>query len=1027
MFSRVSIDSAGSVWTCVVRESLAIMRYLCLTFALITAAFSAFASAPSAHTVIGNQAAATYVDATGIQRSVTSNWVQTTVTQVGAFHLSNDNVKVGVAGSVVYISHTLVNQGNGEDSFTIRVNTSASGPQFAAVAVFPDLNGTGVPSSADPLCSTAGVSCATTGFSQSITGRGSFSFLVAYTLRAVALSSPPPRIQAFVTATPTDSSSSHFATYSPNSQTRTDTVTQTNGASFSLTNALQRPAVTGPSPGWPTAISRGEASAPNCPTVWSASLLLENPSCTYTVVTLSYTNMGDAAGALTLRDVIPDGMRYVSGTAIWSNLGGSPLSESAIGDLQGAPANGIHFGWSDTTGQLSATIANVPANASGTLSFVVLIHSSAQAGTSTTSNTTTYFSDSCNPFLSATSGGNCGGADLNSLPSPTLATNTAAFTVIPRIGVVIAREPSIVSDATSPPVKDGLNWVVRPVVSAGGSVRFEHYVTNTGSSADTFNLAVWLEGGLTTFPAGTQWTFTHGDGRSPLADTTHDGIPDTGQILPGQSLKVNVKAQLPAGTETFPAPYAGLIIASSAAAAGEGRAGVIDAIWVEVTAIIGTPVDLTATPVGNVTVSDASGSSVNSSCVSGENCDFGAGPSPLPTVALSGPSQRVLAFPLYIRNNDTQANTFALTAQLPSGWQISFRAGEGQLCDQPPAPDVIQLATGSQAALTACVNPATGSTIGMHLFSLIATSQAPGAQGVVIRDVITYGVRVLPLSVSQMTLSPPTAVIPIVRNTSVLRRVTLRNTGTESCSTSPGGLDASLFLATDAVDAGWTALIYWDRSGTGVLDAQSVLLGPPLAVAPGNLNTAILATNGNPLDLPANGNIDFLIKLTAPASVSNALVDVTLRVADVSSANCPMAHAAYTVHVQSHQVRVHKTQALDAACNADPASLSSLSALPISAAPGQCLIYQVEMTNHGNSALSSVSVNDGVPSFTRYNHAPDGQPLPQCEAHELSGSPLQFSREEIGGVTKAVSCTSAVNSLGPNGYIRMRYSIRVDD
>ena len=1023
MFSRELIDPVGSIWTGFVRVSLALMLHLGLTFALSTAAF---ATAPAAHTVIGNQAAATYVDAAGVQRSVTSNWVQTTVTQVGAFHLSNDNAKVGVAGSVVYMSHTLVNQGNGEDSFTIRINPSLQGPQFSAVAVFPDANGTGVPSSADPLCSTSAVACDATGFSQSVTGGGSFSFLVAYTLRAVALSTPPQSMQAVVTVTPTDSTTSHFASYSPNLQTRTDTVTQTNGASFSLTKALQRPAVTGPASAWPIAISRGEASVPNCPTVWSASLLHDNPTCTYTVFTLSYTNMGDAAGALTLRDVIPDGMRYVSGTAIWSNRGGVPLSESAIGDLQGAPANGIHFGWSDATGEISATIANVPANASGTLSFVVLVHSSAQAGTSTTSNTSTYFSNSCDPYQTAITNGNCGGADLTSLSPPTLATNTAPFTVIPRIGVVVAREPSVIRDATSPPDKEGINWVVRPVVSAGGAVSFEHYVTNTGSAADTFNLAVWLQGGLTTFPPGTQWTFTHGDGRSPLADTTHDGIPDTGQILAGQSLKVNVTAQLPAGTQTFPAPYAALIIADSIAAAGEGRTGVNDAIWVEVTAVVGTPVDLTATPAGNVTVSDATGASVSSPCVSGENCDFGAGPSPLPTVTLSGPSQRPLAFPLYIQNNDTQANTFVFTAQLPSGWQISWRAGEAQLCDQQAASDVIQLATGSQAAFTACVTPATGSTVGMHLFSLMATSQASGAQGVVISDVITYGVRVLPLSVSQMTLSPPTADIPIVRNTSVLRRVALRNTGTEGCSMLPGGLDVALSLPPDAVHAGWTALVYWDRSGAGVLDAESVLLGPPLAVAPGNLNTAILAL-GQALDLPASGSIDFLIKLTAPASASHALVDLTLRVSDVSSANCPTAHATYTVHAQSHQVRVNKTQALDAACDADPASLLRLSALPIDAAPGQCLIYQVEMINDGSSTLGSVSVNDGVPSFTHYNPTPGGQPLPQCESLELNGAPLQFSREEIGGITKAVSCASGMNSLGPNGYIRMRYSIRVDD
>ena len=98
MNSKVLVHRPLSPRTRCVRACLQVTYAFAFLLGLI-GSNSAFAAAPSANTVIGNQAAATYLDTSGVQRSVTSNWVQTTVSQVGAFHLSNDNTKVGVAGA----------------------------------------------------------------------------------------------------------------------------------------------------------------------------------------------------------------------------------------------------------------------------------------------------------------------------------------------------------------------------------------------------------------------------------------------------------------------------------------------------------------------------------------------------------------------------------------------------------------------------------------------------------------------------------------------------------------------------------------------------------------------------------------------------------------------------------------------------------------------------------------------------------------------------------------------------------------
>src|SRR5690349_14063331 len=104
----------------------------------------AHAAPPPAGTSISNQASATYSDGSGVARTVTSNLVQTTVTQVYSLTLTASGAQNATPGSVVYYPHTLTNTGNGTDSFNLAGVSGATAFTMTNVLIYAD-NGSGQP------------------------------------------------------------------------------------------------------------------------------------------------------------------------------------------------------------------------------------------------------------------------------------------------------------------------------------------------------------------------------------------------------------------------------------------------------------------------------------------------------------------------------------------------------------------------------------------------------------------------------------------------------------------------------------------------------------------------------------------------------------------------------------------------------------------------------------------------------------------------------------------------------------------
>ncbi len=110
-------------------------------------------AATAAGTSITNQASATYLDSTNTARSATSNTVITTVQQVASIGLSAGSAKTAAPGAQVTYAHSITNNGNGNDSFTIdSSNTGAFA--MTGVVFYLDANGDGIADNATPITST---------------------------------------------------------------------------------------------------------------------------------------------------------------------------------------------------------------------------------------------------------------------------------------------------------------------------------------------------------------------------------------------------------------------------------------------------------------------------------------------------------------------------------------------------------------------------------------------------------------------------------------------------------------------------------------------------------------------------------------------------------------------------------------------------------------------------------------------------------------------------------------------------------
>ncbi len=278
-------------------------------------------AAPPAGTAIGNQASASYLDASGTLRTVTSNLVTTIVQQVASFTLTADGTRTAAPGGQASFPHTLTNTGNGTDAFSLSLaNQVGDDFDLTGLAIYADANGDGVPDNFTALASTGPLAAG-----------ASFRFVVVGSVPGTQVGGNVGQMR--ITGTSTfDAGQTAF---------NTDVVTVSGNAVISVTKS----------------INQGSGASPSGP---------------YTY-TLTYTNTGSStATALRLTDAIPAGMTYRAGSGRWSVTGAAVLTDASNADAQGIVPNTIVYDFGATTGgTVTATIAQVPPGASGILTFQV--------------------------------------------------------------------------------------------------------------------------------------------------------------------------------------------------------------------------------------------------------------------------------------------------------------------------------------------------------------------------------------------------------------------------------------------------------------------------------------------------------------------------------------------------------------------------------------------------------------------------------------------------------------------------------
>ena len=294
---------------------------LALVGIFATAPAPAFA-APAAGTAIGNQASASYTDASNTPRTVTSNVVTAIVQQVASLTLAQNASRTVSVGSQVSYPVTLTNTGNGADTFNLSF-TQSGAFAFTSVVFYADANGDGVADNTIPITATTALAAGDV-----------FRFVAVGTVPASAVSGNTNSL--VVTAT-----SGFNAGVSANV---TETTTVTSNAVVSVTKAMSSGA------GLP-------GSGPH-------------------TITLTYNNSGNtAASAVQLRDLLPTGMSYVANSGRWSATGATVLTDASNSDAQGAGPT-VTYDFGVTTGnQVTAVISSVAAGQSGTLTFQVTINS----------------------------------------------------------------------------------------------------------------------------------------------------------------------------------------------------------------------------------------------------------------------------------------------------------------------------------------------------------------------------------------------------------------------------------------------------------------------------------------------------------------------------------------------------------------------------------------------------------------------------------------------------------------------------
>lgn len=708
-----------------------------------------------------------------------------------------------------------------------------------------------------------------------------------------------------------------------------------------------------------------------------------NPGSGPYTYTITFTNTGAAtAQNVIIADTVPTGMTYNANASTWSAGG-------AVTDAAGGDPAGINFDYNVTNaGAITAVIASLPPNVTQSITFQVNVPATTPPGVINntarlcyTDNTTggAQVPATCNSTNVLTTGGT---------------SNTVPFTV--------NQLAAVRANASNTDSSGGASDTVT-VASAnqGATVSFNNYIWNLGNGPDSF--VITLSAG--SFPAGTTFQLFQQDGVTPLVANTTPNIPASvtagctagnGFVQDGGNnrcgYRVVLKATLPSG------------------ASGGGAYSVVKTATSTFNNTVFDPVTDTLTTITASTVDLRNGAA--------NTAGTGAGPEGAPVTTNTVNPGASTTFVLKVNNTGGPADTYNLQAStdssfvttvLPSGWTVTFRADGG-------AGDCSTV--GATITNTGVVNAAATATVCavVGIPANAAAAPSPGTS-IYFRAISpTTGVldrkhdAVIVNTVRSLTFSPNNSGQVFAGGTVVYSH-TITNTGNVTEGATAG--QVTLGGAMSGITAGWAFNIYWDRNNDGVLDVNDPVISD-LSALTGGSNGASTAAG---LDVGESARI--FVRVNAPAGAANNDNNITTVTATTTGAiNGIAAPAAVavtdTTTVITGQVRLTKTQALDANCDGVADTAFQQTPITTGAIPGACIRYSILIENQGLTAVTTLVVSDATPSNTTYH-------ITVAAAVTGAGNTVTAPSS---GATGTIQAT--IPTLAPGATQTLTFGVRID-
>jgi uncharacterized repeat protein (TIGR01451 family) len=881
---------------------------------LVVMAGAAFAAAPNAGQTIGNQATATYQLNGVVQPQAQSNTVTTTVQQVAGLTITTDQTKSVAVGGTVYFLHTVTNTGNGSDTFNLTTVAQNSGsPNLSLTTGLYADTGSGAGAALSPAQTTT------------LARNASFTFYVGTTATSSTLNSTNT-----VKVTATSQFNNLVNTFN------TDTVNLSN---FAVLNFLK----------FATA-NTGKSGDP-------------------VIYTIRYTNNGNnPATNVRITDVIPAGMTYVAGSALWTVNGVTALTD-ATGDLQGpgGAAPTIDYSFDGGTKKVTAVVSQVPIGATADLTFKVTVN--ANLGPQVITNTAHYIYNDGN------------------VPSTPDATVTADFTintvrtvVLDDIGSTNDQDGSIVNKT-----------VTRSSAAQGGIVWFDNVIHNNGNIDDTYQMSyVTPSASGSAFPAGSSIQYYDGLNGGLLGGGVSGNVTAN-----GGTYHVWVKVTLPMNTGGG-GPYTLTLKATSS-----GNAAISDTDTDTLTTIVAAAMDITngtarsdSTPAGTAVLGNAA--------TTGFGISDGSGPAITTT---TGSNTVPAVFSLYMNNTGQTPEAFTMAysattafgpaAALPAGWTVAFTAGPGAgTCSAinlgaALAGNVTAIINGGANAQICAVITPPASVAGNLTVDVYfkATGNSTGAADVK-HDAVTTA------KAYALTLTPNNTGSIVPNGTKVYTHQLCNDS-----NVAVGQTALDLTIATTGDTGGFTSMLYLDAALTTILTDVHQLNG-----------SFGLGAKG-----AANACATIYVKVNAPGSPLGAVDTTTINVYSLKSSP-PNKIVAFATDqtTMSLALTIDKSQVIDPTCNSDLTTLIySTSNITAGANPGACIAYKLLVTNLSSTDPATlVTISDALTPYTAYSMGSNCFPH---GAAGINGASAFINGIAFGGtITQPAECAAAGTvTVGP--------------